>query len=261
MGREERHELSDVLRPGGPSGRRCRGAHRAHGHERWSLARSVAGVNNVVAATRGDVLMTKTIRHVRHQTTSTVGIDPEVNRESYPSHRYRDAEESSWRVTHHDRTEPPPREAAEGKWRDHRPLDGTEEDEDHRCHGVGEAEDHVLDGITTSKALPCRGEKQREHEDASRRTEVTAVDGHKEHTHSESDRVTPPVAPLDFLRSPMHEDRNRCERDQPRHYALEGARRRDQQQQPTHDATKNRYDAEPTQPCGLTTELGPRAQH
>jgi len=196
---------------------------------------------------------------VRLQTTSTVGIDPEVNRESYPCHRYRDAEESSGRVTHHDRTEPPPREAAEGKWRDHRPLDGTEEDEDHRCHGVGEAEDHVLDGITTSKALPCRGEKQREHEDASRRTEVTAVDGHKEHTHTESDRVTPPVAPLDFLRSPMHEDRNRCERDEPRHYALEGARRRDQQQQPTNDATKNRYDAEPTQPCGLTTELGPRA--
>ena len=116
---------------------------------------------------------------MRLQTTSTVGIDPEVNRESYPSDRYRDAEESSGRVTHHDRTEPSPREAAEGKWRDHGPLDGTEEDEDHRCHGVSKAEDHVLDGITTSKALPCRGEKQREHENASRRTEVTAVDGHK----------------------------------------------------------------------------------
>ena len=36
---------------------------------------------------------------------------------------------------------------------------------------------------------------------------------------------------------------------------LEGARRCDQQQQPADDATKNRYDAEPTQPCGLTTEL------
>ena len=102
-------------------------------------------------------------------------------------------------MTHDDRTEPPPREAAEGKWRDHRPLDGTEENEDYCCHGVRESEDHVLDGITTSKALPCRGEKHGEHEDASRRTEVTAVDGHKEHTHTESDRVTPPDRPTGLL--------------------------------------------------------------
>jgi hypothetical protein len=50
---------------------------------------------------------------------------------------------------------------------------------------------------------------------------------------------------MDFFRSPAHEDRNRCERDEPRHNELEGARRCDQQQQPADDATKNRSDAEP----------------
>jgi len=169
-----------------------------------------------------------------------------MHRESYPRHRYRDAEESSGCVTHEDGTEPAPSEAAEGKWRDKRPVDGTEENEGYRCHGVGESEDYVLDGITTRKSLPCRGEQQREHEHASRRAEVTAVDSHKEYTHSESARVTPPVDPRDFLGSPLHEDRSRCERDEPRHNETESTRRRDQQQQPADDAAKNRYDAEPT---------------
>jgi hypothetical protein len=182
---------------------------------------------------------------VRRHTTSPVGIDPQVDRESYPSHYYRDAEGSSGCVTHEGGSEPAPRKAAEGKWRDQKPVDGTEKNERYRCHGIGESEDHVLDGVTTRKSLPCRGEKQGEHEDASRRAEVTAIDGHKEHTHSESDRFTPRVDPLDFLRSLLHEDRNRGERDEPRHNELEGAGRRDQQQQPADDATKNRYEAEP----------------
>ena len=91
--------------------------------------------------------------------TSTVGIDREVDRESYTSHRYRDAERSNRCVTHDERTEPSPRKAAEGKWRNQRPVDGSEENEGYRCHGVGESEDYVLDGVTASESLPCGGEK------------------------------------------------------------------------------------------------------
>ena len=86
-------------------------------------------------------------------TTSTVGVDPEVDRESYPSRCYHDAERSSGSVTHEKGSEPSTCEAAEGKWRDQRPVDGSEEDEGYRCHGVGESEDYVLDGVTASESL------------------------------------------------------------------------------------------------------------
>src|SRR5664279_2546653 len=81
----------------------CSGSRSASGTSRDPLAAplAVTAKGSLDLATRGDILMaTDNPTFVRLHTTSTVGIDPKVDREAYPSHRYRNAERSNGCVTH-----------------------------------------------------------------------------------------------------------------------------------------------------------------
>ena len=87
----------------------------SHAHEQVHLGYQSASTHRPILA--------------RLHATSTVGINPEVDRESHPSDRYRDAQRLGGYVTYEEGSEPAPHKAAEAKWSDQRPVDGAEKNE------------------------------------------------------------------------------------------------------------------------------------